>query len=96
MKEHNLKVTKGLHFYGKLEVSTGKKYKATINLLDNMQLETRLHIPPLRYGSKTISEDGRPSFKYVNVYLYDKDSEQMIGPDLVLGGPFRKLEGYVF
>ena len=91
--EFNIKVKKGLHFYGKLTLKTAETYDATINLLENMQLETVIHLRPLRYGKKANNTQGKLTFQYVNLFLY-KDSERPeLGPDLVSVGQTQYLKG---
>ena len=87
-----MKIKKGLHFFGKLTLKTDQTYKSTVNLLDNMQLETRLEMPPLRYGKSMTDSNGKPNFESVNLFLYNlKRPEQ--GPTLVLGDQVRRFEG---
>ena len=86
-------VKKGLHFYGKLTLKTEETYDATINLLESMQLQTIIHLRPLRYGKIVENSHGKPTFQYVNLFLY-KDSERPeLGPDLVAEGQTQYLKG---
>jgi len=92
--EYDLIVKKGLHFYGKLTLKTEETYDATINLLESMQLQTIIHLRPLRYGKIVENSHGKPTFQYVNLFLY-KDSERPeLGPDLVAEGQTQYLKGY--
>ena len=95
ISDHEIKVTKGLHFYGRLTLSTKETYQATVNLLDSMQLETRLELPPLLFGKKMVDKDGNPSFQSVNLFMYNSADNKESGPTLVIGGNFARIEGYV-
>ena len=95
VSDYDIKITKGLHFYGRLTLSTKETYQATVNLLDGMQLETRLELPPLLFGKKMVDKDGNPNFRYVNLFMYNSADNKESGPTLVIGGNFARIEGYV-
>ena len=95
ISDYDIKVTKGLHFYGRLTLSTKETYQATVNLLDSRQLETRLELPPLLFGKKMVDKDGNPSFRSVNLFMYNSANNKESGPTLVIGGNFARIEGYV-
>eukprot|EP00112_Aurelia_sp_Birch-Aquarium-sp1_P001545 Seg1167.1 transcript_id=Seg1167.1/GoldUCD/mRNA.D3Y31 product="hypothetical protein" protein_id=Seg1167.1/GoldUCD/D3Y31 len=93
VEEYNLKIKKGLHFFGKLTLKTDQTYQSTVSLLDNMQLETHLEMPPLRYGKSVTDANGKPNFESVNLFLYNLQRPEK-GPTLVLGDQVRRFEGY--
>ena len=89
-------VKKGLHFYGKLTLKTEETYDATINLLENMQLQTIIHLRPLRYGKIVENSHGKPTFQHVNLFLYKDNERPELGPDLVSEGQTQIPEGVRF
>ena len=91
--EFNIKVKKGLHFYGKLTLHTGETYDATISLLDNMQFRTLIHLRPLRYGKMAKNTQGKPIFQYVNLFLRKDRETPELGPDLIDEGQIQYLKG---
>lgn len=94
--EFDVKVKKGLHFYGQLHLRTGEAYETTVHLLDNMQLQTVIHLKPLRYGKESKKGNGKPIFKFINLYLHKDNEWPELGPDLVCQGETQFLRGYVF
>ena len=91
--EFDYKIKKGLHFYGKLTLKTEETYQSTINLLGSMQLQTIIHLEPLRYGKMAENAQGKPIFHHVNLFLYKDSERQALGPDLILEGQTHFLKG---
>ena len=88
-------MSKGLHAFGKLQLKTGEIYDATVNLLDNMQLQTVVHLMPLRYGKETQKSDGKTLYENINLFLYGSKEQSDSGPKLVVDVQTQYLKGYV-
>ena len=88
-----MKVEKGFHFYGKLSLTSGQTYDATVNMLDGMVLETRLSMPPLRYGNVVKDSDGGKDFSNINLFLSKNPEESDIGPTLIYTANGQFFEG---
>ena len=71
-------------------------YETTVNLLDTMQLQTVIHLDPLRYGQVETTSDGKPILKNINLFLFKHNEVEELGPDLVCEGQTQYLRGYVF
>ena len=91
--EFDIKVKKGLHFYGKLTLKSEETYQSTVNLLDNMQLQVIVHLEPLRYGKMAKDTRGKPLFHHVNLFLYKDSERQALGADFILEGQTQYLKG---
>ena len=77
-----------------MTLKTQETYETTINFDEKMQLQTVIHLNPLRYGKMANTSDGKPSFQHVNLFLH-KDSERPeLGPDLVCKQQRQELRGY--
>ena len=95
MPEFQVTVSKGLHLYGKLKLRTNEMYDTTVNLLDNMQIQTVVQLKPLRFGKVMRSKDGQLSFENVNLFLYGSKEQSDSGPKLVIDPQSQYLKGYV-
>ena len=87
-------VPKGLHLYGKLRLKTDETYFTTVNLLDNMQIQTVIHLDPLRFGKVKEGKHGKPSFKNINLFLYSGKDQPDSGPKIVVNQESQFLKGY--
>lgn len=87
-------VSKGLHLFGKLQLKTDERYYATVNLLDNMQIQTVIHLKPLKFGEITRSKHGKPSYQNINLFLYSGKDQFDSGPQIVVGLQSQYLRGY--
>ena len=95
MPEFQVTVSKGLHVFGKLKLKTEEVYDTTVNLLDNMQIQTVVHLRPLRFGKVMKSKDGQVSFENVNLFLYGSKEQSDSGPKLVVDPQSQYLKGCV-
>ena len=92
----NLKVKTGLHFYGKLTLKTKEIYDSTINHFRtdrSEQLQTVVHLNPMRFGKKVRKSKNKPSFQFINLFLTKSSEEPELGPDLVYNGQIQYLQG---
>ena len=89
-----MKVRKGLHLFGKLQLKTHETYDTTVHLLDNMQIQTVIHLRPLRFGEITHSKHGKPSYKNINLILYRSKDQPEAGPEMVADQQSQYLRGY--
>ena len=88
-------IKKGLHFYGKLTTSAGEIYQSTVNVLDNMQIETIIRLRPLKYGKVTKDKNGKVGFEHVNLFLLEAAGRPEAGPNLIVNGADQRIEGCV-
>ena len=91
--EFDVEVKQGLHFYGKLTLKTVETYQTTINFPGNMRLQIVIHLNPLRYGKLAKNPQGRPIFRYVNLFLHKDNERPELGPDLICEGQTQYLRG---
>ncbi len=92
--DFNVKVKKGLHFYGKLFLNEEEEYDAIVSLTEERKLIAEIELPPLRYGRSKTDSEGKRSFKKINMFLSRRAGRQETGPTLFVTSQGQEIKGY--